>query len=81
MTGLWKFLASSYVLEAVIVVLAVVATWWGRKRRLRSKQHQSPPPGFVKTSEVFVDPTTGIRQQVWYNPSTGERYYETLGKL
>ncbi|WDL99133.1 hypothetical protein [Alicyclobacillus sp. ALC3] len=80
MTELWKFLVSYYVLEAVIVVLAIVATWWGRKKRLRSKQNQGPPTGFVKTNEVFVDPTTNITQQVWYNPSTGERHYETLDK-
>lgn len=26
----------------------------------------------------FIDPTTGISQQVWFNPHTGKRYYETL---
>lgn len=67
------------VLGALIVVVAIAATWWGRKHRLRSKRQTEPPPGFVKTNEVFVDPTTGVTQQVWYNPATGERHYETVG--
>jgi hypothetical protein len=34
--------------------------------------------GFVRTDETFVDPTTGIRQRVWFNPHTGERRYQTV---
>ncbi len=32
-------------------------------------------PGFERTTEVFDDPTTGVRLRVWYNARTGERRY------
>jgi hypothetical protein len=70
-----KFLVSYYVLDALLIVGAIAFTWWARKKRLRSKG-QKPLQGFIKTDEVFVDPTTGIKQQVWFNPQTGERHYE-----
>jgi len=72
-----KFIFTYYVLDFFVVVVAIVVTWWGRKIRLRSKA-KNPPKGFVKTDEVFVDPTTGIKQQVWFDPLTGKRHYEIL---
>lgn len=64
-------------LTAVIIIVAVSATWATRRRRLRATAFQ-PSPGFIRTDEVFIDPTTGVKQQVWYNPQTGERQYETI---
>jgi hypothetical protein len=37
-----------------------------------------PGPGWVATDERFVDPDTGERVTVFYQPSTGERRY--IGK-
>lgn len=71
------FITSYVVFEILLVVCAVGFTWWGRKRRLRSKG-QRPPHGFQPTDEAFIDPTTGKKQRVWFNPETGERYYETV---
>ena len=31
---------------------------------------------FEPTNEVFVDPTTGERMRVWFDPRTGDRRYE-----
>ena len=64
----------------VIVVLAFAAfqfTAWYRRKRLEPSQ-EGPPSGFEPSEEIFIDPTTGVRQRVWYNNKTGERYYETL---
>jgi hypothetical protein len=72
-----KFIVSYYVLEALLIVGAILFTVWARKKRLRSLRGQ-PPTGFIKTEEIFVDPTTGIKEQVWFNPQTGQRYYETV---
>ncbi|CAM3959362.1 hypothetical protein [Alicyclobacillus pomorum] len=74
-----KFIASYVAFEVLIVVLAVIATLWVRYHR-RTRQSGKPPIGFVRTDEVFVDPTTGVTQRVWFNPQTGERFYETVGK-
>jgi hypothetical protein len=72
-----KYMFSYITFEVVIIVLAICGTIWYRHNRLKSKS-QRIPSGFVKTEEVFVDPTTGKKQQVWYNPHTGERYYELI---
>jgi hypothetical protein len=31
---------------------------------------------FQRTDEVFVDPTTGVKTRVWFDPRSGERRYE-----
>jgi hypothetical protein len=64
----------------IILVGGIVfgITGWYRRARLRPKQAQVPA-GFVRTDEIMIDPTTGVRQRVWYNEQTGERWYETLG--
>jgi hypothetical protein len=72
-----KFVFSYFALELAIVVVAVAFTWWARRRRLRTRDRRSLE-GFVRTDEAFVDPTTGIRQRVWFNPGTGERRYVTV---
>ena len=71
-----KFVASYLALEVVVVVVAIATTLWARRRRLRARDRRSLE-GFVRTEEAFVDPTTGIRQRVWFNPRTGERRYVT----
>lgn len=32
----------------------------------------------VETNEITIDPTTGIKQQVWFDSDTGQRHYEVL---
>jgi hypothetical protein len=36
-------------------------------------------PRFQRTSEVFVDPTSGRRMRVWIDPGSGERRYRAEG--
>ncbi|NMP23760.1 hypothetical protein [Sulfobacillus harzensis] len=68
-------MALLYLLALIIVALvALVITRYQRSRRL--KTGQQPPAGFSPTDEIFTDPTTGVRQRVWYNDATGERWYE-----
>ncbi|MEJ2288220.1 MAG: hypothetical protein P8Y02_06140 [Deinococcales bacterium] len=70
------FDASYFGLEIVIAVIAVTATLWASRHRLRRRDPR-PLEGFVRTNESFIDPTTGIHQQVWFNERTGERRYVT----
>lgn len=72
-----KFVVSYFTLELLLVLGAITITLWYRKRRLKPKKEISKKE-FEKTSEIFIDPTTGIKQQVWFNPKTGERHYETI---
>lgn len=69
-----RVLTSYAALEVAIVVVAVGTTLWARRRRLRARDPRSLE-GFERTDEVTVDPTTGIRQRVWYDPRSGERRY------
>lgn len=61
-------------------ILVFQWTTWQRKKRLGTTL-SSVPPGFIRTEEVNIDPTTGVHQRIWYHPQTGERYYETLNKF
>ncbi|GMA51882.1 hypothetical protein GCM10025857_32390 [Alicyclobacillus contaminans] len=71
-----RWVSYYFLFELAIVVLAILTTMWFRARRRRARLKE-PPKGFVLTDESFIDPTTGVKQRVWYNPNTGERYYET----
>lgn len=55
----------------ILVVAALEVT------RYRSRaQEERGPAGFEQTGEVFLDPTSGERMRVWFDPRTGERRYE-----
>lgn len=34
--------------------------------------------GWKQTDEVFLDPVTGVKVRVWFNPITGERDYRPV---
>jgi hypothetical protein len=63
-----------WIIVAVVVIGAVIAIFgWDRYRGNRNgggSASASEP-----TSEVFIDPATGERMRVWYNPTTGQREY------
>lgn len=68
-----------YILIIALLALIVFAITARYRRARMERGHARVPHGFVQTDEVFIDPTTGARQRVWYNERTGERWYETLG--
>lgn len=70
------FVASYFGLEILIAIVAVAATLTASRQRLRHRDSRSLD-GFELTEEAFIDPTTGIRQQVWFSRRTGERRYVT----
>ena len=62
-----------WVVVAVVVNGIVIAVFgWDRYRvnRKSASGGTSQP-----TSEVFIDPASGQRMRVWYNPTTGQREY------
>lgn len=56
------------------LLLAVLLENW----RYRSRRG-AIDPGWVRTDERFVDPTSGESMEVWYDPRTGDRRYEKAG--
>ena len=57
----------------VLILASISLVIWDKRY---GKNHGSNVPGgFEKTIEVTVDPNNGTRLRVYYNPSTGERFY------
>lgn len=72
-------LAAYLAVGLVLVVGSLAVT--RRNRRLRARPGDPGSlEGFEATGEVFIDPTTGVRQRVWFNPATGERRYQVIGR-
>ena len=61
------------ILGAVVVGIVVALFGWDRYRGSRKGASHSDTSR--PTDEVFVDPETGRRTRVWYDPSTGKRDY------
>jgi hypothetical protein len=59
-------------LAVLVVVVLTVAFGWDR---YKSRQSATPSAGLQPTTEMFIDPETGKRQRVWYDPTTGKREY------
>ncbi len=67
-----------HVLEWVIlaiVAVGVVVALFGWDRYRGSRKSAGGRSAAQPTDEVFVDPQSGKRMRVWYNPATGEREY------
>ena len=63
-----------WIILAVVVAGAVVALFgWDRYRGGRKVPGRAG--GAAPTDEVFIDPNTGRRMRVWYDPATGQRDY------
>jgi hypothetical protein len=58
----------------IVVVVGIVIALFGWDR-YRGSRKNAGSGGAQPTGEVFVDPATGQRMRVWYNPATGQRDY------
>jgi hypothetical protein len=63
-----------WVILAVVIAGIVIAIFgWDRYRGNRTTT--SPEGASQPTNEAFIDPDTGRKMRVWYDPSTGQRDY------
>lgn len=60
------------VLVVVIVGIVIALFGWDRYRGHRKIVSSDSSQ---QTDEVFIDPDTGRRMRVWYDPGTGKREY------
>ena len=68
-----------WIILAVVVIGIVVALFgWDRYRGGRTPA--GGPSAAQPTDEVFVDPQSGKRMRVWYDPATGHREYRPDGE-
>jgi hypothetical protein len=66
--GLWALL---WIVVGIAVVVAVVMSFFVR----RHGEQPSAQAHWMRTDEVFVDPTTDRLMRVWVEPGTGVRHY------
>jgi hypothetical protein len=67
-----------HVLEWVIlaiVIVGIVVALFGWDRYRGGRKPAGGTSAAQPTDEVFVDPQSGQRMRVWYNPTTGQREY------
>lgn len=61
-------------IQLCFLILAVISlVIWDK--RYKKNHGLNIPSGFEKTEEIIVDPSNGKKFRVYYNPSTGERFY------
>jgi hypothetical protein len=58
-----------------VVVLGIVIAIFGLDRYRGSRKSAGTGSGSEPTTEVFIDPATGQRMRVWYDPASGDREY------
>jgi len=62
--------------QILILAVLIFGSWFIWDRRFKTKHGTDVPEGFIRTSEVSIDPTTGKRLVVYYHPETGKRFYK-----
>ncbi|RHW37369.1 hypothetical protein D1B31_16545 [Neobacillus notoginsengisoli] len=71
----WLIAGGFYLLQFIGVIVVILLGYFIYDKRYKKDLNGAVPPGFVATSEVNIDPVTGEKERVYYNPETGERYY------
>lgn len=69
----WFF--NLYGIQIIILMILIIGSWFIWDRRFKMQVDKTIPKGFVRTNEMFFDPTTRKKLIVYYHPHTGERIY------
>jgi len=57
------------------LLIIAVLSWFLWDKRYHRNHGADLPKGYIATDEVFMDPVTGKKLKVYYNPQTGDRFY------
>lgn len=63
------------VISILIVIVLGIISWKYYDKRYK-KSETKVPSGYIWTEEISIDPTSGKRERVYYNPDTGDRFYK-----
>ena len=63
------------VLSLVALVVLGIISWLYYDKRYK-KSETKVPTGYIWTEEVSIDPVSGKRERVYFNPDTGDRFYK-----
>lgn len=70
------FIIGIYILEFIAVIILLLLGYFIYDKRLSRNHGDSVPKGFKMTDEINIDPVSGEKTRVYYNPETGERFYK-----
>jgi hypothetical protein len=59
----------------IVVIMGIVIAIFGWDRYRGGRKNTAGDGASQPTAEVFLDPETGRRMRVWYDPKTGQRDY------
>ncbi|MFB8425027.1 hypothetical protein ACFC4S_23710 [Priestia megaterium] len=65
-----------YLLSAIVIIICVLLGYFVYDKRLKRNHGKDVPDGFQQTNEINVDPVSGEKTRVYYNSTTGERFYK-----
>jgi len=71
-----KFIIGYYLLSAIVIIVCVLLGYFIYDKRVNRNHGKDVPDGFQKTEEINIDPVTGEKTRVYYNSTTGERFYK-----
>lgn len=74
----WLIAAGYYGLQLLGAIVCILLGYFIYDKRYKKNQGGKVPAGFIPTEEVNVDPVTGEKTKVYYNPETGERFYKKI---
>ncbi|MBH0169895.1 hypothetical protein HU823_11250 [Fictibacillus sp. 18YEL24] len=63
------------VLSILFLIALAIISWMYFDKRYK-KSETKVPSGYIWTDEISIDPTSGKRERVYYNPETGDRFYK-----
>ncbi|MFJ8065863.1 hypothetical protein ACIQYS_14630 [Psychrobacillus sp. NPDC096426] len=65
-----------YIVQIIAVLAFILLGYFIYDKRFRRNHGTKVTEGFERTEEVNIDPVTGEKMRVYYNPKTGERFYK-----
>ena len=71
-----NFVIGFYVIETIIIIICIFLGYFIYDKRFNRNHGMKVPDGFQSTGEINIDPVTGEKSRVYYNPDTGERFYK-----
>lgn len=71
-----EFFLGMYGLIIFGVIILALGSWFIWDKRYKRVERPEIPEGFVRTNEIFIDPTTKKKMVVYFHPDTGERWYK-----
>ncbi|MFF2450501.1 hypothetical protein ACFVSW_26000 [Neobacillus sp. NPDC058068] len=71
-----NFIIGFYILEIIGAIICILLGYFIYDKRVKRNHGAKVPKGFISTEEVNIDPVSGEKMRVYFNPETGERFYK-----